>query len=162
MTGLGALVRLALRRDRLLLAVWVIGLVGITLTTASTVGELYGTAESRQQLGATAGANPAFLAMLGPLYDASTTGGVLAWRWGVFGGLLVGLMSMFLVTRHTRAEEETGRLELIGSAVVSRHAPLAAAVVVALLASTVIGLLVALGLTGLGESASGSFAFGLA
>ncbi|MCC8243643.1 ABC transporter permease [Saccharothrix luteola] len=162
MTGLGSLVRLALRRDRLLLAVWIVGLVGITLSTASTVGELYGSLESRQQLGATAGSNPAFLAMLGPLYDASTTGGVLAWRWGVFGALLVGLMCMFLVTRHTRAEEETGRLELIGSAVVARHAPLAAAVVVALLASTVIGLLVALGLTGLGESASGSFALGLA
>ncbi|QQQ78971.1 ABC transporter permease [Saccharothrix sp. 6-C] len=162
MTGLGSLVRLALRRDRLLLAVWVVGLVGITLSTASTVGELYGSVESRQQLGATAGGNPAFLAMLGPLYDASSTGGVLAWRWGVFGGLLVGLMCAFLITRHTRAEEETGRLELIGSAVVSRHAPLAAAVVVALLASTVIGLLVALGLTGLGESASGSFALGLA
>ncbi|PSL52560.1 ABC-2 type transport system permease protein [Saccharothrix carnea] len=162
MTGLGSLVRLALRRDRLLLAVWVIGLVGITLATASTVGELYGSPESRQQLGGTAGSNPAFLAMLGPLYDASTTGGVLAWRWGVFGALLVGLMAMFLVTRHTRAEEESGRLELIGSAVVARHAPLAAAVVVALAASTVIGLLVALGLTGLGESASGSFALGLA
>ncbi|ONI85004.1 ABC transporter permease [Saccharothrix sp. ALI-22-I] len=162
MTGLGSLVRLALRRDRLLLAVWIIGLVGITLSTASSMEQLYGGAEARQQLTATAGANPAFLAMLGPLYDASTIGGVLAWRWGVFGSLLVGLMSMFLVTRHTRAEEESGRLELIGSAVVSRHAPLAAAVVVALLASTVIGLLVALGLTGMGQSAAGSFAFGLA
>ena len=162
MTGLGALVRLALRRDRLLLAVWIIGLVGITLATASAVGELYGSAESRRQLGATAGGNPAFLAMLGPLYDASTTGGVVAWRWGVFGALLVGLMSMFLVTRHTRAEEETGRLELIGSAVVSRHAPLAAAVLVALVASTVIGLLVAFGLNGLGEPTAGSFALGLA
>ncbi|WP_367127143.1 ABC transporter permease [Saccharothrix sp. HUAS TT1] len=162
MTGLGSLVRLALRRDRLLLAVWVVGLVGITLTTASTVGELYGTAESRRQLGATAGGNPAFLAMLGPLHDASTVGGVVAWRWGVFGALLVGLMSTFLVTRHTRAEEETGRLELIGSAVVARHAPLAAAVAVALSASAVIGLLIALGLVAQGEAASGSFALGLA
>lgn len=161
MTGLGSLVRLALRRDRLLLAVWVVGLVGITLSTASTVGELYGTAESRQQLGATAGSNPAFLAMLGPLHDTSTVGGVLAWRWGVLGALLVALMSMFLVTRHTRAEEETGRLELIGSAVVARHAPLAAGVVVALAASTVIGLLVAVGLIGVGQGAAGSFALGL-
>ncbi|WP_447002867.1 ABC transporter permease [Saccharothrix isguenensis] len=162
MTGLGSLVRLALRRDRLLLAAWIIGLVGITLSTASTLEELYGSADSRQQLAATAGGNPAFLAMLGPLHDASTIGGVLAWRWGVFGSLLIGLMCMFLVTRHTRAEEESGRLELIGSAVVARHAPLVAAVVVALLASTLIGLLIAFGLLGLGQSASGSFAFGLA
>ncbi|MFD0203119.1 MULTISPECIES: ABC transporter permease [Saccharothrix] len=162
MTGLGSLVRLALRRDRLLLAVWVVGLVGITVATGSSLEQLYGAVEARQQLAATASGNPAFLAMLGPIFDASAVGGLLAWRWGVFGALLVGLMSMFLVTRHTRAEEETGRLELIGSTVVSRHAPLAAAVVVALAASTVIGLLIALGLVGLGQDAAGSFAFGLA
>ncbi|QFZ21805.1 ABC transporter permease [Saccharothrix syringae] len=160
MTGLGPLVRLALRRDRLLLAAWVVALVGITLATTSAVGELYGTAESRVRLGATAGVNPAFLALLGPLHDASTAGGVLAWRWGVFGALLVALMSAFLVTRHTRAEEEAGRLELVGSAVVGRHAPLAAAVVTAVLVNALVGGLIAVGLVGLGERAAGSFAFG--
>ncbi|MBB5954145.1 ABC-2 type transport system permease protein [Saccharothrix tamanrassetensis] len=162
LVGTGALVRLALRRDRLLLPVWVLGLVGITLSTASGMYELYGTEELRQQLGATAGVNPAFLAMLGPIYDHTTIGGILAWRWGVFGALLTGLMAMFLVTRHTRAEEETGRLELIGSTVTGRHAPLAAAVAVSALASLLIGVLTGLGLTGLGERAGGAFALGLA
>ncbi|CCH30451.1 ABC transporter permease [Actinosynnema sp. NPDC047251] len=162
LVGTGHLVRLALRRDRLLLPVWVVGLVGTTLATASGMTELYGTQALRQQMGATAGANPAFLAMLGPIYDYSTIGGILAWRWGVFGALLTGLMAMFLVTRHTRAEEETGRLELIGSTVTGRHAPLAAGVAVSALASLLIGLLVGAGLTGLGEAASGSFALGLA
>ncbi|GAA0260574.1 exporter of polyketide antibiotics [Saccharothrix mutabilis subsp. mutabilis] len=162
MTGTFALVRLALRRDRLLIPVWVLGLAGITLSTASAMDELYGTQALRQQLGVTAGSNPAFLAMLGPIHDYSTIGGILAWRWGVFGGLLTGLMAMFLVTRHTRAEEETGRLELIGSTVTGRHAPLAAAVAVSALASLLIGLFIALGLVGLGEDAAGSFALGLA
>ncbi|MEJ2854342.1 MULTISPECIES: ABC transporter permease [unclassified Saccharothrix] len=162
MTGTLALLRLALRRDRLLLPVWVIGLVGITLSTASAMGELYGTEALRQQIGVTAGSNPAFLAMLGPIYDYTTIGGILAWRWGVFGALLIALMAMFLVTRHTRAEEETGRLELIGSTVTGRHAPLAAAVLLSALASLLIGVLIAVGLIGLGEGASGSFALGLA
>jgi ABC-2 type transport system permease protein len=161
MTGTLALLRLALRRDRLLLPVWLIGLVGITLSTASALDELYGTEALRQQIGVTAGSNPAFLAMLGPIYDYTTTGGILAWRWGVFGGLLIALMAMFLVTRHTRAEEETGRLELIGSTVTGRHAPLAAAVLLSALASLVIGVLIALGLIGIGEDAAGSFALGL-
>ncbi|WP_433273150.1 ABC transporter permease [Actinosynnema sp. CS-041913] len=162
LVGTGALVRLALRRDRLLLPIWVLGLVGITLSTASGMYELYGTVALREQLGAAAGANPAFLAMLGPIYDYTSIGGILAWRWGVFGGLLTGLMAMFLVTRHTRAEEETGRLELIGSTVTGRHAPLAAAVAVSALASLLIGVLIGLGLVGLGEQAGGSFALGLA
>ncbi|GAA3886515.1 exporter of polyketide antibiotics [Saccharothrix violaceirubra] len=162
MTGTGTLLRLALRRDRLLLLVWVVGLVGITLVTVSGLQELYGTLESRRQLASTAAVNPAFLALLGPLSDHTTLGGVLAWRWGVFGGLLVGLMSLFLLTRHTRAEEESGRLELLGSAVVGRHAPLAAAVVVGLLAPTLVGGLVAAGLIGLDQPVAGSVAFGLA
>ncbi|XVV06894.1 ABC transporter permease [Actinosynnema sp. CA-248983] len=162
MTGTLALLRLALRRDRLLLPVWVLGLVGVTLSSASALAELYGTQALRQQIGVTASSNPAFLAMLGPIYDHTTIGGILAWRWGVFGGLLTALMAMFLVTRHTRAEEETGRLELIGSTVTGRHAPLAAAVLVAALASLLLGVFVALGLVGLGEAAAGSFALGLA
>ncbi|MGM1059148.1 ABC transporter permease [Saccharothrix sp. Mg75] len=160
LTGLGPLLGLALRRDRVLLAAWVLGLVGTTLATASAMADLYGAVESRQQLQATAAVTPAFLALIGPLHDASTLGGLLAWRWGVFGALLAALMSTFTVVRHTRAEEETGRAELIGSAVVGRHAPLAAGVLTALLANTAIGLLIALGLVGLGEGAAGSVAFG--
>ena len=162
LVGTGSLIRLALRRDRLLLPIWVVGLVGITLSTASGMYELYGTEALRQQIGATAGSNPAFLALIGPIYDYTSIGGILAWRWGVMGALLTGLMAMFLVTRHTRAEEEAGRLELIGSTVTGRHAPLAAAVVVSALASVLIGVLIGLGLTGLGERVEGSFALGLA
>ncbi|MEU5692219.1 ABC transporter permease [Actinosynnema sp. NPDC020468] len=161
LTGTGALVRLALRRDRLLLPIWFVALVGVTLSTGSGLKTLYGTVEARRELTATADGNPAFLAMLGPLHDPSTIGGVLAWRWGVFGALLIGLMSMFLVVRHTRAEEEAGRLELVGSAVVGRHASLAAAVLVVLAADVVIGLAVAGGLIGLDQQAAGAFAFGL-
>ena len=40
------------------------------------------------------------------------------------------LMSMFIVGRHTRAEEQSGRSELVGAAPVGRYAPLAAALVV--------------------------------
>ena len=40
-------------------------------------------------------------------------------------------MAILLVVRHTRAEEETGRAELVGAGVVGRHAPLAAALITA-------------------------------
>ena len=50
-------------------------------------------------------------------------------------------MVMFLVVRHTRAEEESGRAELLRATVTGRHAATAAAVLVALVASAVVGLL---------------------
>src|SRR4029077_5218391 len=56
--------------------------------------------------------------------------------------------------------EETGRTELLSSAVVGRAAPLAAAVTVAVGASLAIGVLITAGGIGRGESAAGSLAFG--
>jgi ABC-2 type transport system permease protein len=161
MIGTWPLVRLALRRDRILLPVWVLFLVFTTLSTTTALEELYGTEQSRALLGATANANSAFLAMLGPLHDWSSLGGLVVWRWGVFAGLFVAIMALLVVTRHTRAEEEAGRTELIAATVVGRHAPLAAAVIVAGGTSLLIGLLQALVLIGKGLDTAGSFAFGL-
>ncbi len=161
MIGTGHLVRLALRRDRILLPVWVLFLAGVTYSTTTALRELYGSAESRALLGVTANANSAFLAMLGPLHDWSSLGGLVVWRWGVFSGLFIAIMAMLVVTRHTRAEEEAGRAELIAATVVGRHAPLAAAVVVAGGTSLLIGLLQALALIGQDLDPAGAFAFGL-
>ncbi|HEX7305235.1 ABC transporter permease [Lentzea sp.] len=161
MIGTLPLVRLALRRDRVLLPVWVLFLVGVTYSTTTALEELYGSAQSRAQLGVTANANSAFLAMLGPLHDWSSLGGLVVWRWGVFSGLFIAIMALLVVTRHTRAEEEAGRTELISAAVVGRHAPLAAAVVVAGGTSLLIGVLQAVVLIGKDLDAAGSFAFGL-
>ncbi|SDP12528.1 ABC transporter permease [Lentzea jiangxiensis] len=161
MIGTWQLVRLALRRDRVLLPVWVLFLVGVTYSTTTALEELYGSQESRALLGLTANANSAFLAMLGPLHDWSSLGGLVVWRWGVFSGLFIAVMAMLVVTRHTRAEEEAGRTELISATVVGRHAPLAAAVVVAGGTSLLIGLLQALALIGADLAPAGAFAFGL-
>ncbi|MET9633498.1 ABC transporter permease [Lentzea sp. NPDC006480] len=161
MIGTWHLVRLALRRDRILLPVWVLFLVFTTLSTTTALEELYDTQQSRDLLGATANANSAFLAMLGPLHDWSSLGGLVVWRWGVFAGLFVAIMAMLVVTRHTRAEEEAGRTELIAATVVGRHAPLAAAVIVAGGTSLLIGVLQAFVLIGKNLDPAGSFAFGL-
>ena len=72
------------------------------------------------------------------------------------------MMSIFVVIRHTRADEETGRLELIGSAVVGRNAALAVALMLAAAANLIVMVLVAAVLTITGLAASGAIAFGLA
>ncbi|MDA8237957.1 MAG: hypothetical protein M0T75_08770 [Chloroflexi bacterium] len=56
---------------------------------------------------------------------------------------LGALMSALAVVRHTRQNEETGRAELVGSAAVGRSAMLAAALVVAVGASVMLGILFA-------------------
>ena len=48
-----------------------------------------------------------------------------------FGFAVVALMGMFLVGRHTRADEEAGRTELVRATVVGRNAPVTAVLLVA-------------------------------
>jgi ABC-2 type transport system permease protein len=65
------------------------------------------------------------------------------------------------VVRHTRADEEAGRTELIRATVVGRHAPLAAALLATGLASLVMGAVVTATMIGAGQPAGGSLALGV-
>lgn len=160
LAGTGKLVRLVLRRERLRLSIWVVVLAGVPIITANAFIDLYPTEASRQMLAATVISSPALTSMLGPLYDPSI-GGLVAWRAGVLGAVFVALMAVLTVIRHTREEEETGRRELLGATVVGRHAQLAAAVIVTILAGFLVAALLTAGLTSLGLPSAGSLAFGL-
>ncbi|WP_432824796.1 ABC transporter permease [Dactylosporangium sp. CA-092794] len=160
LTGTRALARLALRLDRVRLTVWVLGLAVMPMGTAANYFKLYPT---EADLLAVSGVltNPSLVALSGPLYGVSI-GALTVWKIGVTEFILVGLMSMLTVVRHTRTEEETGRLELLRATVIGRHAPLTAALLVAALANAAIAVLAALGLMATGLPVAGSFAFGIA
>ena len=70
-------------------------------------------------------------------------------------------MSMFIVARHTRGDEDAGRLELVGAGAVGRSAALTAGMLTALLANLGVALLVAVGLVVGGLPGLDSLAFGL-
>ena len=157
MTGLRTLVSLNLRRDRVLIPAWVLGLGAAVVLVAASYASLYETESSRREVVRTLGSTPATLALYGRIY-ADSVGGLVAWRLGGIALALAGLMSIFIVTRHTRAEEETGRAELVGAGVVDRRAPLAAALITAALASVALGVIVTLG--ALSNGAAGALALG--
>ena len=130
LTGTRALAKLAGRRDRIMLVAWIYVLTALVAGTAYSFRKLFPTPAGRAEFALSAGHNPALLSLYGPLYGNSI-GSLTAWRYGGFAALGAGLMSIFIVIRHTRADEETGRLELIGSAVVGRNASLTAALLIA-------------------------------
>jgi ABC-2 type transport system permease protein len=158
----GALVRLALRRDRIMLPAWIAGLAFLAVSSAAAAASLYPTVDSRVHAAETANNTPALLALYGRVYDPTSLGGVSMVKTGGIGAALIALLAVIIVVRHTRAEEESGRLELIGATVVGRYAPLSAAFIVALGTHLVLGLVTALGLIGAGMPTAGSVAFGLA
>jgi ABC-2 type transport system permease protein len=160
LTGTGALLRLALRRDRVQIPVWAVGIMLFVVATASSFDQLYKTAAERASFAADIASNGALKALYGPVYDAST-GGFTAWRCAGGGVLFAGLMSLLLAVRHTRGDEETGRAELLGATVVGRYAGIASALLVVGIANLAAGLLVVLGMVGLGLDAGGSVALAL-
>ena len=161
LAGTGPLTSLALRRDRIMLAAWIYVLIAWAMGTAYSLKKLYPTAAAQQRFAATVAHNALFNALYDPLFGTSL-GALTAWRISSPTALLAGLMSVFIVVRHTRADEEAGRLELVGAASVGRQAALASALLVAFGASIVFAAVTAAGLIFLGLPAAGALGLGLA
>jgi ABC-2 type transport system permease protein len=159
--GTGQLLRLALRRDRVVATVWILLFVLMAASSASATQGIYTTVEARVQAANTINGTPATLALYGRIFDPTSLGAVSLLKLGALGAALVALVAVFTVVRHTRAEEEAGRLELIGATVVGRFAALTAALILSVGMAIVLAVLTALSLVGAGLPASGAFAFGL-
>lgn len=139
LAGTSTLVRLVLRRDRLRLPVWILAILALVYLSAAAVADAYATAAQREAYAATVGASPTAQAMGGPPFGLSTIGGILVYETSMSALIGVALMAIFLTVRHTRADEDEGRTEMLRSTVVGRYAPNAATFVVLAGASLVIG-----------------------
>jgi ABC-2 type transport system permease protein len=161
MTGLTVFLRAFWRRDRWALLWWLLGGTAVYYFQAIQAKGQYATQAALDQAAANLERNAGFIAMFGPARALNTIGGQVAWQGVTFGAIIAGLMSMFLVGRHTRAEEEAGRDELVRAGVVGRYAPMTAALLVAALANVLLGLLVALSVVSFGLAAAGALSLGL-
>ncbi|MFJ5551310.1 ABC transporter permease [Streptomyces sp. NPDC093225] len=157
--GTGALLRLALRRDRVMMPVWILATTLMVVSLPGALERVWPTEAERAAISRTMNANGSLRALYGPVFGDSVAA-LTAWRIGVYAGLLAAVMSLVIVVRHTREEEETGRQELLSAAMVGRRAPLTAALLAAAVADGLLGLLIAAGLAGRG--AAGALALGLA
>ncbi|HET6625994.1 MAG TPA: ABC transporter permease [Nocardioidaceae bacterium] len=162
MTGTTSLLRLVLRRDRVRLPVWVLAVVALVYASVEAVANTYATPQEIHGYASTMGSSPAAVAMAGPPVALDTVGGIAVNETGVSALVGVALMTIFLVVRHTRAEEEEGRTEVLRSTVVGRHAPMAAALLESVAASVLVGAGVALSVATLDVPAGGVLLYGAA
>ena len=160
-TGTGTLLRTFLRRDRWLIFWFALGITVLYWSQAVSIDGLYATQAEFDKAAASMEDNAAFIAMSGPARALNTTGGQVAWQSSAFGAIVVGLMAMFIIGRHTRAEEESGREELFRAGVVGRVAPMTAALLTAVVASAVVGAGVSGSLLAYGLPSAGSWALGV-
>lgn len=154
--GTGELIRLIVRRDRFRISAWLFGFTLMTLATAAAFTDLYQNAAERQALAETM-KNPAMTAMVGPGYGLAnyTNGAMMAHQMLLMTAVVVGLMSILLVTRNTRAEEEDGRAEMIRSLPVGRLSGVQSALWVMLAVNLLLALIIGFGLYALGIEGMG-------
>lgn len=155
------MLRLYLRRDRVSLPLWVL-LLSLPLATVyvGSIEKVYPTAAARAAFAASILASPAQRALYGQVYNDSL-GAVGIWKAGMFH-VLIAVAVILTVIRHTRADEETGRTELVDSTAVGRYASLSAALLLSFGASIATGAIGAAGLLATKVPAGGSLAFGAA
>lgn len=161
LTGTPGFLRLFLRRDRIAAPLWVLLLsVPLAPVYVGSIEKVYPTEAARALFAAAIMGSPAQRAMYGVIYNDSL-GALGIWKAGMFH-TLIAIAVILTVIRHTRAEEESGRTELLDSTAVGRYAGLTAALLITFGASIATGLIGAAGLLGTDVPRAGSIAFGLA
>lgn len=144
LAGTATLVRFMLRRDRIKLPAWT---GGLGLFAMYLIGAIPVIAETEEDLAGTSQlfGDPVGRLLVGPGYgfDAPTYARFIANGYGLYFFIIAALMSILVVTRHTRLDEQAGRSELVLANVVGRHAPLTATVIVATITNLIGGIIVA-------------------
>jgi len=150
-TGTLHLLRLALRRDRVRLSVWIAILTMMMAYAPNTVKMAY--PEEAQRL---ARVNllktPAGMMLGGPMFGGNETdlGVMMANELMLTLIIATSILAILTVIRHTRAEEENGAAELMLSSVVGRHARTYAALILIGGVNAILAVTMTLAMTALG------------
>ncbi|HZX47428.1 MAG TPA: ABC transporter permease, partial [Clostridia bacterium] len=139
-TGTGTLFKLFLRRDRFLLAFWVLLPVALGMFVAVTFTAMAD--RGMHSVLSEFNSDPLVSAILGPVMSFDLPGAIV-WRGSSQLALVLAIGSLFTLIRHTRTDEETGCSELIRAYEVGPYASLTAALILTIAASLVSGVMIA-------------------
>ena len=129
-TGVPSLLRLALRRDRIRLSVW-IAILTLMMVYAPNAVKLAYPEEPQRLARVNLLKTPAGMMLGGPMFGGNETdlGAMMANELMLTLIVAASILSISTVIRHTRAEEESGIAELVSSSVVGRYARTYAALI---------------------------------
>ncbi|WP_040167072.1 ABC transporter permease [Microbacterium gorillae] len=156
-----ALWRVMVRRDALQLTLWILGNALMALVAIGGVNQSYGTLDQRRELLATVMANPVILLFRG-LPSGPDHAPFVLFLILPFLVMIAAFMSSFLAVRHTRADEEEGRTELIGATPAARGSAFTATVLHGVVANLLTAVMIALAFIVGGLPVGGSFVAGAA
>lgn len=137
------LYRQRLRRDRWQLLSWVVGTGAMAVFATAAVVKTYGDVAEQASILKVALATPVVLIFRG-LARGPGLGPFTFFEIFTFLAMLTGWMSTFMAVRHSRAEEESGRSELVSATPAGRMLPLAATLVHGIVANVLAAVVIAL------------------
>jgi ABC-2 type transport system permease protein len=152
-TGVSSLLRLALRRDRIRLSVWIAVLTLMMVYAPNAIKLAYPEPEQRM-----ARVNllktPAGMLLGGPMFGVNEAdlGVMMANELMLTLIIAASILAITTVIRHTRAEEESGIAELVLSSVVGRYARTFAALILVGLVNAVLAVTMTLAMASTGFS----------
>ncbi|MDO5682140.1 MAG: hypothetical protein Q4G46_04845 [Propionibacteriaceae bacterium] len=138
------------------LLLWPAAMAALVIGAAAGVMALYPSAESRELYAATLGASPAGRAFNGRWQDLGSLGGIAAYEVGFMGLLFFPPIALHLAVSRTRAEEDSGRAELLTAGRLGRLAPLVGALITLTVVFVVFGCATVAGLAASGLPLRGS------
>ncbi len=163
LTGLGSLIRLYGRLCRRQIIIWTLAMLVMVPASVIAMDDAY---PDQEALDARAMLldNPSAVMMTGPAFaqDDYTFWAMVANELMLYVLIAVAIMSVLMMVRLTRAEEEAGRLELIRSLPTGRLAPPTAGLLIVATANLLVGLAVTVGVLAVDGPAVGSLALGAA
>ena len=164
LVGVGAMLRLVLRRNRVRLAVWWVVLVGLFAYVGAYYTDILDTQGALDDFAALSN-TPSIKALTGLAAAPDTLGGAVWTKIWMTCALSLAFGVVFLVTRNGRADEEVGRTELLRSRVLGLHAYSVASWLVNAVLCVAVGVGVALasaagGLDPAGAGSAGSLVLG--
>lgn len=159
--GTFTLAGLIIRRDRIRLAAWVVGIALVSGMMFVAFGEMLETEQDIINMTIAHGSNPVMRIMLGPASGASL-GNFIMFRISTMIAVTIAFFGILTMVRHTRQNEETGCEELTGSTVLGRQASVMAALIVTAAACVVLAALLAIAFIANGQAVTGSFVAGAA
>jgi ABC-2 type transport system permease protein len=161
LAGTRRLVRLALRRERTIAPWWILLLVTMAQVMVAYINRNMSTPELMATYAEMINRN-AFFQALGGGTVVPDLAFMASWRSGGLLYVMNGLAALMAVVRYTRADEDDSRIELLRAGVLSRYAPLTAALLVAGSVSLAGGALTSVSLIAIGLEPVGSIAYGAA
>lgn len=147
--GTGQLINIITRQNKFQILAWLVGIVIISISAASSYQTVYQNDYDKQAFALTM-QNPAMMAMLGPGYEAEeylvNVGTQFAHEMLLFTVIAAAIMNILLVASSTRTDEESGRIEVVRSLPIGRLSYLAACIIVIAIVNFLLSLLTGLGI----------------